>query len=142
MTVSFFGHKHISEQEKIAADLEIALRNLISEGAVTFLLGGYGDFDLLAALVVLRLKKEFPQIRSTIVLPYLNRSFDTNLYDESIYPPLENVPPRFAILRRNKWMVDHSDVIVSYVRHQMGGADTALRYAERKKKKILYLGRH
>lgn len=85
------------------------------------------------------LKKEFPHIRSTVVLPYPDRDFPADRYDDSVYPPLEKVPKKFAISRRNEWMVDRSDVVVSYVRHGWGGAVAALRYAERKKKRIVAL---
>lgn len=139
MIVMFCGHRNLFGRREILAELETTLRNLISAGADTFLHGGYGDFDSLAAWSVHRLKKEFPQIRSILVLPYPDRKYDTDLYDESIYPPLEKVPRRFAISHRNEWMVNHSDVVVSYVRYGWGGAAATLEYARRKKKRILSL---
>ena len=59
------------------------------------------------------------------------------MYDVTIYPPLENVPKRLAIIKRNEWMVDHADVIVAYVLHEWGGASTMLQYAVRKGKEII-----
>lgn len=137
MVVTFCGHSNLFGSEEISLKLEAVLRNLIAEGADSFLLGGYGDFDSMAALVVRKLKKEFPQIRAVLVIPYLDRKFNTDLYDDSIYPPIENAPRKFAITRRNEWMVNRSDVVVSYVRYAWGGASTTLRYAERKKKRII-----
>lgn len=139
MIVTFCGHRNLFGRKDMAAELETVLRNLIAEGADTFFLGGYGDFDALAASVVYRLKKEFPQIRSTLVLPYPDRKFDLDRYDDSIYPPLEKVPRRFAISRRNEWMVNRADVVIAYVRHGWGGAATTLEYARRKKKRIFSL---
>ena len=60
-------------------------------------------------------------------------------YDDCIYPPLENVLPRFCILRRNEWMVDEADLIIAYVMHPLGGAYKTLEYARKKKKKIINL---
>ena len=54
-------------------------------------------------------------------------------------PPLESVPPRFAIRKRNEWMVNQADLIVSYVRRSFGGAAGALDFALRKKKRIIHL---
>lgn len=55
----------------------------------------------------------------------------------STFPPIDNVPRKFAISKRNEWMVDVSDVVVSYVTHSWGGAAATAKYAMRKKKRIL-----
>ena len=137
MIVMFCGHKEISEPDKLRRWLEETVEALIQRGADTFYLGGYGAFDRLAANVVWSKKRLYPSVQSVLVLPYLDRAVDATDYDSTIYPPLENVPRRFAISRRNEWMVDHSDVVVAYVIHEWGGAATTLRYAKRKHKEII-----
>ena len=82
-------------------------------------------------------KFKYRTIRSTLVIPYLNREYNTELYDNTTYPPLEDVPMKFAISRRNEWMVDQADVVVAYVTHGWGGAAATLQYAERKNKRII-----
>ena len=69
--------------------------------------------------------------------PYLNRDYDIFLYDEIVYPPLERVPLRYAIVKRNQWMVKNSDMLVAYIRYERGGAFEMLKYAERNKKPII-----
>jgi len=59
------------------------------------------------------------------------------LCDMSIYPPIENVPLRFAILKRNEWMMKNADLIIAYVKRNYGGAYKSLQVAKRKKKKII-----
>ena len=59
------------------------------------------------------------------------------LYDSSIYPPIEKVPPKFAISKRNEWMITNSDLIIAYVNHNYGGAYKTLEIAKRRKKKII-----
>ncbi len=137
MVVTFCGHKNVYQTERVSQQVKQIVSSLVKEGADTFLLGGYGSFDSIAAVAVRDLKKEYPGLRSVLVLPYLNRDYNTSLYDESIYPPIEDVPKRFAISRRNEWMVEKADVIIAYVDHDWGGAATTLRYAERKKKRII-----
>ncbi|MBR6040437.1 MAG: hypothetical protein IKP38_08160 [Clostridia bacterium] len=137
MVVMFCGHKEISEPDKLRRWLEETVETLIQRGSDTFYLGGYGAFDRLAANVVWSKKRLYPSVQSVLVLPYLDRAVDATDYDGTIYPPLENVPRRFAISRRNEWMVDHSDVVVAYVIHEWGGAATTLRYAKRKHKEII-----
>ena len=137
MTVTFCGHRDVPEPEIIKTWLNQTIEELIHEGVDHFLLGGYGQFDRLAAAVVRKQKERHPAIRSVLVLPYLDRKHDASLYDESIYPPLETVPRRFAISRRNEYMIDAADCVIAFVTHDFGGAYTSLCYAQRKHKRII-----
>ncbi|MBE7033432.1 MAG: DUF1273 domain-containing protein [Ruminococcaceae bacterium] len=139
MKVTFCGNSNITGSEKVKKALDEVIRELIEQGATEFLLGGYGDFDLLCALTVKSLKKEFPHIKSIIVLPYINKTYNEELYDESEYPELEKIPPKIAILKRNEYMVDKADLLVSYVVYTYGGSFKTLRYAQKKKKAIIDL---
>lgn len=136
--VTFCGHSKLSEKEKILLKKELnkKLEKLISNGACTFLLGGYGDFDRICAYVIRELKKQYSHIESVFVTPYINKEYNTELYDGSEYPPIENVPLRYAISKRNEYMVEKADVIIAYVNHSWGGAATTLEYAKRKHKNI------
>ena len=136
MIVTFCGHREIENRDELHDKLKAAIFGLIAEGADTFYLGGYGAFDSLANEVLHELKDQY-QIHTSLVLPYLDRDCLTENYDDTIYPPLESVPRRFAISRRNEWMVDQADAVVAYVKHDWGGAAATLRYAERKKKRII-----
>ena len=102
-----------------------------------FYLGGYGAFDSLAAAAVHRQKETYPHIESILVLAYLDRDTDASRYDSTTYPPLEKVPRRYAIVKRNEWMVCESDVVISGVTHGWGGAAKTLEFAQRKRKVIL-----
>ena len=141
MPVTFFGHGNISYDNEIKSKLKAEIEKAISKGETEFLLGGYGSFDLLAALTLKTLKSQYPQIKSTLVIPYIDRDYDTCLYDDSVYPPLENVPRKFAIVKRNEWTVDKADIIIAYVEHDWGGAARTLKYAVRKKKNIVNLAK-
>ena len=136
MTVTFCGHSQTNDQKEISSWLDTILPSLIEGGAATFYLGGYGDFDLLAAAAVRRQKAAYPHIKSVLVLPYLNKKFDATAYDRTTYPPLEKVPPRYAIVKRNQWMVSESDVVISGVIHSWGGAAKTLDFARSKGKVI------
>lgn len=58
---------------------------------------------------------------------------------QTLYLLEEYVPPRYAITRTNQCMVDLSDFVLTGVNGLSGGANTALEYAERKHKNIIYL---
>lgn len=137
MIVTFCGHREVHEPEKVKAWLEGVVEGLIREGADTFYLGGYGQFDMLAAAVVREKKEPYPQIRSVLVLPYLDREYDASAYDETVYPPLENVPKRYAISKRNENMVDMAETVVSYVVYSFGGAYKTLYHAHKRHKRVI-----
>ena len=137
MNVTFCGHSQIWKREEVEKWLFNVTKKLIQQGATTFYLGGYGAFDSLVASVLRELKKDYPQIELILVLAYLNTERNTSGYDSTVYPPLEDVPRRFAITHRNRWMVDVADVVVAYVLHDWGGAATTLRYANQKAKRSI-----
>lgn len=139
-TCCFAGHSSISNQEEIKIRLKNEIIYLIEKENVTEFYNGYkGAFDSLCARTVNELKKDYPFIKSFWVLSYMPREKDDytdnllKLFDESIYPDLENVHPRFAIIKRNEWMVNNSDFLIAYVKHDWDGAFQTLRYAKRKK---------
>ena len=138
-TVTFCGHGNLSGSEIsfLEEKLLSEIKNLITNGADTFLLGGYGDFDILCAQIIKNLKQNYPHITSVLVIPYIDKKYNNQLYDCSEYPPIENVPKRFAISKRNEYMVDHSQIVVAYITHNWGGAYKTLNYAKRKDKIII-----
>ena len=137
MTVTFCGHREIDDSERVRAWLTETVTALIGQGADLFYIGDSGAFDRMAAGVVHELKAVYPKIQSVLVLAYLDRPADLRLFDRSTYPPLETVPLRFAISRRNRWMVDASDCVVACVRYGWGGAAQTLDYAVRRNKQII-----
>lgn len=137
MNVTFCGHAKILNQNSVQTWLFEVTQALIEQGATIFYLGGYGAFDELAAWVLRRQKQTHPHIKLILVRPYLHRNMEDFGYDDCIYPPLGSVPPRFAIPKRNQWMVQQSNVVVAYVLHDWGGAAATLRYARQKKKIVL-----
>lgn len=148
MVISFIGHRSLHSRNTL---LE-SIRKTITENAdfndeVVFLVGGYGDFDSLCAYVCSLIKKERKNCKIVFVTPYITVAqqekirgwIELGIYDSVIYPPLENVPPRFAIVKRNEWMIEQSDLIIAYVVRSFGGAYQSLNYARRKKKQIVQL---
>lgn len=140
MIITFCGHSKLYNSDIIKERLIRELRSILVQGTHKFYLGGYGDFDLLAANVLHELKPEYPELESILILPYPDRPVEASLYDGTIYPPLENVPKRYAISHRNKWMVDQADMVIAYVDHDWGGAAKTLEYAVKKGLRIINLG--
>ena len=132
-TCCFFGHREVTHniREKLKATIE----KLITEDNVTeYYVGHQGQFDNMVYSVLKELKAKFPQIRYTVVLAYMPDKHIKELYGEdTLFPDgLENVPKRFAISKRNDWMISHSDIAVCYVWKITGGAAKFWEKAETK----------
>jgi hypothetical protein len=59
-------------------------------------------------------------------------------FDGSFYPPgMETVPKRAAIVRANRYMVDHSDFLIAYAWHPASNARDLVEYAQRREQRGL-----
>ena len=138
---TFFGHA--DSPTNIKKEIQKVIEDLIlQKGVNTFYVGTNGNFDRMVQSVLIDLKKQYPNLECCTVLAYIpgiKPEFDIGYEKlESLYPDgLEKVPKRFAIDWRNKWMVQQSDYVISYVRHSFGGAAKYMELAKRKKK-IVY----
>ena len=147
--VTFFGHANFQETDEIAERLALQLHTF-DNTPVDFYLGGYGKFDNFALQCYKQYQMENPQAKLVYVTPYLGKTLDFRReyleknYDEILYPPIEHVPPKFAISKRNEWMVEQAQLVISYVDCHFGGAYKALLYAKRKGVTFvnLYLGEY
>lgn len=116
---------------------------IAEHGVNVFYVGNNGQFDHLVAAVLRELKSRNPQISYSIVLAYLperEKEYNQLSYTETIYPEgLEYTPPRFAISKRNQWMVQQSDYVIAYVEHSIGGAAQFTEHARKKHKTVINL---
>ncbi len=137
----FFGHSDCFNWDtKI---LEIAIEKLITKGVDTFYVGHQGHFDSLVLSCLKRLKEFHQNISFSVVLAYLpTERTEFDIYrDYSIYPEgLEIGPPRFAIEKRNKWMIEQADYCLCYVDHARGGAHKFVKQAKKKGLTVINLG--
>ena len=122
-TCCFFGHREVTHN--IKPKLTEIIEKLITEDGVTeFYVGHQGHFDGMAYSVLKELKGKYPQIRYTVVLAYMPDEHIKEVYGEdTLFPDcLETVPKRFAISKRNDWMIQQSGFAVCYVHKITGGA--------------------
>ena len=142
MTLTFFGHRKVSDE--IEEILKTTLTDLIVKRNVdTFYVGNQGEFDYIVRKNLKSFKEVYPNIKYAVVLAYLpTQKTETDFYDnyETIFPcGLENVPPKYAISKRNLWMLENSDIIVTYVTRTIGGAAQFEELASKKGKEIINL---
>ena len=150
LTISLFGHRIIEDFQAVESKLYELLRIVMQNGnrEIEFLVGRNGDFDLMSASVIRKLKKETGKenIFLTLVLPYetaelLNNSESFESYYDSIEicEASSDCNFKYAIVARNRDMIDRSDMVVVYVKNESGGAYQTLKYAEKNQKRIINL---
>ncbi len=140
-TCVFFGHRG-GDYGEYRGYIEFLIRDLIERGNVTqFYSGGRGNFDRLCSEIVGELRKEYPQIKNTLVLSYIPQKKENfelpKRYDDTVYLLEKSVPPRYAIIKTNEAMVNKADFVVVAIAYDWGGAWRAYEYARRKKKRII-----
>ena len=146
MKITFFGHRTIILKDEHYNQIKQIIMEKINENEeIEFLCGGYGDFDSMCAQTAREIKKTYPNCSVQLVTPYISMAsqsknadkINMNLYDGIIYPPIEHILPKLAIIYRNKWMVDSADFIIFYVKRENGGAYEMLKYAKKKNKNYI-----
>ena len=140
MICTFFGHR--DAPESIFPVLQKTLTLLITQNpSAEFYVGNHGNFDRMAIKALHLLAKDFPHIKYAVVLAYFpqNNHFSDNNYPTLFPEGLEASPPRFAIDKRNRWMLKKSDTVITCVKHPFGGAAKYKAMAGRLKKIVIEL---
>ena len=135
---TFFGHRDVSE--KIGETLTPLLIELIKKGVDMFYVGSQGNFDYTVIKTLKLLKIKYPHISYYIVLAYLPVKEVTACFDykNTLYPEgLEAVPPKYAIIERNKWMIDKSDCVIVYVNQPSSNTAKFKAISEKKGKIVI-----
>lgn len=118
---TFFGHRTVTQN--IRDELFSQISYLIECcGVDTFWVGHQGSFDETVISVLESIKKVYPCISCNIVLANLREANNSSFDLDTVFPEeLEGSIPRFAIDKRNRWMIEHSDFAITYVMRD-GGA--------------------
>ena len=139
-----FGHRDVLE--KIDDAVYAAVLKAAEQGCDIFYTGAMGEFDSLFSSAVRKVKKTYPKIKLICVKSYFTNDLNTNgeyyaaLYDDVFIPDeLADIHPKAAIKYRNRWMIDHSDIVLIYTKRTYGGAYEARKYAERIGKEVVYI---
>ncbi len=142
MTCTFFGHKNTPD--KIISVLKNSLIYLIKQKGVNlFYVGNHGNFDYIVYKTLKDISKEY-SIAYRVVLAYLpEKQQDYNYLDffDTILPPgIESVPKRFAINFRNNYMLNNSDIVVTYITQSISSHAAKFKEkAVKKKKEVIEL---
>ena len=136
----FIGHREASS-EVLPALMEAVEQHIVEFGVTEFIVGNYGGFDHMAAKAVIAAKERHPGISLSMLIPYHPAEQPIKLppgFDNTFYPPdMEKVPRKLAIVRANRYMVDHVDYLIAYAWHPASNARDLVEYARKREKRNL-----
>ncbi len=144
-TVCFTGHRRIDPQdkEKILFLLDRLVNTYLHSGYTTFRVGGALGFDMEVEELLLRKRNEEGRmLRLELVLPCRDQATKWNAADRRRYcaileqaDSVEYICERYedgCMQRRNRAMVDASDICVAYCKRPRSGTYATVCYAKGK----------
>ena len=135
MVCCFFGHRDTSD--KVLPMLKKTIIDLIENKNVNlFYVGKNGNFDILAARLLKDLSQYYDFKFYIVITRFPKEESSNTLIPEGI----ECIHPKFAINYRNKWMLERSDYVITYVTNNISsGAAQFKELAIKKNKQVIEL---
>ena len=136
-TCFFIGHRDTPHEVMPLLRSSIT-RHITEYGVTRFVVGHYGNFDLMASRAVIEAKRKY-NITLYMLLPYHPSERHVSVpdgFDGTLYLFEAPVPKRLAIVKANRLMIEKSDFLISYA-HWAGNAKNLVDYAVQRESKGL-----
>lgn len=152
-TCCFTGHRDIpaSELPYIAERLREEIVSLINNDVIYYGAGGALGFDTLASQTVLKLKKDYPNIKLILVLPCRSQTKGWSKKDIEEYERIKRLCDKCVytseeytygcMQKRNRHLVDHSGHCICYLNKSHGGTYYTVSYADSQGLDIINIAR-
>ena len=157
-TVCFSGYRpekfsfalNSPQGERLINDIEKCVQTLINKGFVNFIVGGATGFDTVCGEVLIKLKKDYPNIKIYSYIPFRNmhlsfgahwRDRQKRVLENSFVTVLNEEFYRGCYFERNRKMVDEAQVLVCYYDGADGGTAYTENYAKKKGIEIINLAK-
>jgi len=155
-TVSFSGHRpdrlpgkgdpNTMEAQKLILALRKQIEDAVRCGKIFYLHGGMAGFDIFAGEQVIEMKKQYPQIQLVTVAPYKQQFFSRekcwtpdwisraqNVFDkQDIGVKIAEYYRKGIYYKRNRALINHSSLLISYHDGGAGGTKFTIDYAKEK----------
>ena len=150
-TCCFTGHRILpKDQGLLQKRLEETIIRLIENGVIYFYAGGALGFDMLAEETVLRLKKDYPEIKLFLALPCIHHEAKWKLVSVEQFKRIARKADQVIYVsnsdyfsgcmqRRNRYMVDRSGICVCYLKSTSSGTGYTVKYARQRDLQVFNL---
>ena len=147
----FSLEKGVGGLEKVENSLIEAVFDLYNKGCKTFYSGMAMGFDILAAEAVLLLKENHSDVRLICAVPFEGQGVGfpepwrgryekiAERADETVM--LANKYYRGCYFKRNAFLVDNTDYVLTWYDGQSGGTAATVKYAQKKGRDIINLNK-
>ncbi|MFI3259256.1 MAG: SLOG family protein [Rikenellaceae bacterium] len=152
MNISFTGHRdyNYKEHEQRLNTLLVELVESAKCEVVNFYSGMAKGFDIEAAMSVLLLREEYPNVRLHAVIPYTGQANGFDEVERAKYEVIKETADSCVVLskeyhtgtfhQRNDYLVDKSEIVVAYYNGEpKGGTHYTVRRARKRGRKLYNL---
>ena len=134
---TFIGHKDCPQEikEKLCETVEDLI---VNSDVRRFYVGTHGSFDRLVYKVLCDFESKY-EIEIIVVLSYLYHKKDV-YYDlsKTVFPEeVDKADKKYAIIRRNEFMIKRSQVLVCYVNNMVSNSYKYMTQASKKGLRII-----
>ena len=152
--VCFTGHrpeKLSLAEDEVKAGLRLEISKAISEGYTTFLTGMAQGVDLWAGEIVCELRDSGSNIYLVAADPYRGfgkgwqspwKQLHQQILDQA--DQVESVCSSYnkgCFMARNKWLVDHSTLVIAVYNGEPGGTKNTIDYAKKQGVEVRFVGK-
>lgn len=131
MNCIFLGHR--DTPDIVRGKLRSTIKALSDSGVSHFYVGNNGNFDFLAQVILCELSKKTSKIKYSIVLSRIDELAISGNQEATIFPEgLEMALPRFAISKRNEWLIKNASIVVT---HMTSSCSNCNKWIEKARKK-------
>lgn len=147
----FTGHRFLKQDDlkDVIVNLDREVKFLIKQGVTDFWCGGAIGFDTTAALYISTLKEQGFHIHLFLALPCKDQNQYWHERQKEIYNYMLSQADKIVFVSekytkdcmhlRNRFMVNHANYCISYLRVQKSGTGTTVNYAKKQGLKIINL---
>ena len=138
MNCTFFGHR--DAPSNIKSNLEREIMSLSNKGVKHFYVGNNGNFDFLVQTTLNKLANQNPNVKYSIVLSHISETALNGEQEKTVFPEGQELAlPKFAVSKRNEWLLKNSSVVIAYVINHSSNSYRIIEKARRKGLKIINL---
>ena len=146
MIITLIGDPNYVEQDGHKERLLSILEEHIGDKVSQLFFCGVGHFDMFASRVGREFQKSHPYTALTAIPPCRLNKLDPRhaavlevFFDHVLEPPFDLLSGEDALLHRDKWLLEQTDLVVTHLPCQDESAQQFLAYAQELGKPILSL---